>query len=134
MDNTEIPLDRLAKVYIKIRDKLASLTRDYEAQVEALKMQQQEVANCMKDHLQAIGGKAVKTESGTVSLITKTRFYAQDWDALKRFVVENDAVDLLERRVAQTNMAKFLEENPTNIPPGLNTVSSIEVSVRKPTK
>lgn len=133
MTEPSVPMDKLARVYIKIRDKIADLTRDYESQVEALKAQQAEVANYMKDHLQALGGKAVKTEHGTVTLVTKTRFYAQDWDAMKRFIVENNAVDLLERRVAQTNMTRYVEENPDNIPPGLNTVSTIEVSVRKPT-
>jgi hypothetical protein len=75
-----------------------------------------------------------KTESGTVSLITKTRYYAQDWDAMKGFIKEHDAIDLLEKRVSQKNMKEFLDANPGVVPPGLNTVSEIEVSVRKPSK
>ena len=126
-------MDRLAKVYVKIRDKISELTRDYETQVEALKAQQAQVSSTMKDQLRAMGSLSAKTDYGTVSLITKTRYYAMDKDAFKRFVIENDAADLYEQRVAQKNMAEFLEKNPGNVPPGLNIVSEIEVSVRKPT-
>lgn len=134
MTDEVIPMDRLAKVYVKIRDKISELTRDYETQVETLKAQQAQVASTMKDQLRAMGSLSSKTEFGTVSLITKTRYYAMDKDAFKRFVIENDAADLYEQRVAQKNMAEFLEKNPGNVPPGLNIVSEIEVSVRKPTK
>ena len=134
MTEQTIPMDRLAKVYVKIRDKISELTRDYESQVETLKASQAQVANTMKDQLRAAGMLSYKTEYGTVSLITKTRYYAQDWDAMKTFIKEHDAVDLLEKRIAQKNMQQFLEENPGVVPTGLNTVSEIEVSVRKPTK
>jgi len=66
-----------------------------------------------------------------VSLTEKTRYYTQDWDAFKRFVIENDAVDLLEKRISQTNMKLFLQENPTLVPPGLNSDTEIDVSIRK---
>ena len=45
-----------------------------------------------------------------------------------------NALDLLEKRIAQTNMATFLEENPGVYPPGLNSVTEYAISVRKPTK
>lgn len=130
----EVPMDRLAKVYIKIRTKIAELTKDYESQVEALKVQQDELTSVMKTQLQALGGKAVKTDYGTVSLVTKTRYFAQDWELMAQFIMEHNAIDLLEKRIAQTNMAKYLEENPTAPPPGLQVMSEIQVSVRKPTK
>lgn len=134
MEDSEVPMDRLTKIYIKIREKTAALTREYESQVEALKAQQATVASAMKTVLQAVGGEGMKTPYGTVSLITKSRFYAQDNEALKAFILEHECVELLEMRIAQTNMTKFLAANPGVVPPGLNTVSSIEVSVRKPTK
>jgi hypothetical protein len=88
----------------------------------------------MKDQMLALGLASVRTTEGTVTLSTKTRYNTQDWDAFKRFVVTNDAVDLLEKRIHQTNMSSFLEENPGSVPPGLNSVQEYAVSVRKPTK
>jgi uncharacterized lipoprotein len=128
-----IPLDKLAKVYRKMQARIQELTTEYENQIEGIKAQRDEVKSVLKDRMLALGVKSVKTDHGTVSLTTKTRYNASDWDAFKEFVKEHDALDLFERRIAQTNMAKFLEENPKLLPPGLNSHSEFDISVRKPT-
>jgi len=130
----QIPMDKLARVYLKIRTRIQELTKDYESEVEELKAQQDEIKAAMKDQLMALGSKSVKTDQGTVILTTKTRYFTQDWDAFKTFVVEHDALDLYEKRIHQSNMAKFLEDNPSLVPPGLNSDKEFDISVRKPTK
>ena len=129
-----VTMDRLTRVYIKMRDKLAALSREFEEAEANIKAQQAEVAAAMKDIIQKAGGTGMKTQYGTVALKTSTRYYAQDWEAMYRFIVDNDAVHLLEKRIAQKNMSEFLESNPGMIPPGLNTLSEISVSVTKPRK
>lgn len=128
-----VPLDKLAGVYIKIRNKIAELTKEYDTQIEALKAQQGEVSNAMKTLLQQLNVRSVNTEGGTVILTEKTRYFPSDWAEFKQFIKENDAFDLMEKRIAQGNMAKFLEENPDKYPPGLQSETEISVSVRKPT-
>jgi len=127
-----VPMDRLAKIYLKIRTSVQLLTQDYEKQKAALEAQKSEVANAMRDQMKALGSKSVKTEYGTVMLGVKTRYTTQDWDSFKDFCIKNNTIDLLERRIAQRNMAKWLEENPEDVPPGLNSDSEYEVTVRKP--
>jgi len=129
-----VPMDKLAKIYIKMRDKRAELTRDYEAQDAAIKAQQDEVASAMKEIIRAAGGTSMGTAHGTVSLKTSKRFYAQDWEAMGNFIVEHAVPQLLEKRIAQKNMEEFLENNPGVVPPGLNIMSEISVSVTKPRK
>ena len=128
-----IPLDKLAKIYRKVRGKIAELTQEYDTQVEILKGQQDEIKNAMKDQMKALGVTSVRTPEGTVVLSVKTRYSTQDWDEFKKFVLANEALELLEKRIAQTNMAQFLEENPGSMPPGLNSSSEYDISVRKPT-
>lgn len=132
-ESETIPLDRLAKIYRKIRAEIAELTQEYDTKVESLKAQQDEIKNAMKDMMKTMGVTSVRTAQGTVVLSVKTRYNTQDWDSFKKFVVEHDAVDLLEKRIAQTNMNQFLEENPGLVPPGLNSTSEYDISVRKPT-
>ena len=129
-----VPMDKLARVYVKIRDAISAMTRDYETRVEELKAQQAQIANTMKDQLRATNTLSAKTEFGTVSLMTKKRFIAMDKDAFKQFVIENQVPDLYEQRIAQKNMAEFIDKNPDIAVPGLNIMSEVEVSVRKPTK
>lgn len=128
-----LPMDRLAKVYRKIRDHIQTITKEHETEVAGLKAQQDEIANAMREQMKALGIKSVRTEFGTVTMSMKTRYMSQDWDSFKTFMVENDALDLVERRISQLNMAKFLEENPDNIPPGLSSESEYAITVKKPT-
>lgn len=133
--NTEIiPMDKLAKAYLKIRGAKSELTQKYEDEMSALDAQEDQLESAMKDQMLAMGTKSMRTDSGTVMLGTKTRYTTQDWASFKEFVIQHDAVDLLERRIAQRNMGQFLEENPDLVPPGLNADTVYQISVRKPTK
>lgn len=134
MTNETIPLDKLARVYRKIYMRVQELTQQYESELEELKAKQDEIKNAMKDQMLALGTNSVKTAGGTITLSQKTRYYTDDWDSFKNFVVEHDALDLFEKRIAQKNMAMFLEENPGVVPAGLSSISEVAVTVRKPTK
>lgn len=133
-DTEVVPLDKLARVYRKIRDKIQVMTKEYETAVEELKAQQAEIKNAMKDQMLSLGSSSIKTPEGTIILSQKVRYYTDDWDSFKTFVVEHDALDLFEKRIHQTNMVTFLNENPGVVPSGLNSMTEYDVSVRKPTK
>jgi len=133
-DTTVIPMDRLAKIYLKIRAAKQVLTQEYEGELSNLEAQEAELKNAMKSQMLALGSKSVRTDAGTVMLGQKTRYHTQDWGSFKEFVIQHDALDLLEKRIAQSNMAKFLEDNPGLVPPGLNSDTEYQISVRKPTK
>ena len=124
-----IPLETLAKVYRKIYLKAQELQK----QVDKLEEQKAEIKNAMKDQMRDLGVKSVKTDGGNISLSTKTRYYTDDWDSFKNFVLEHDALDLFEQRIAQKNMALFLEENPGKVPAGLSSLTENTVTVTKPT-
>lgn len=127
-----VPLDKLAKTYRKIKTKKQELTTAYETEVASLDEQLNVLQTAMKDQLLASGVKSVNTTEGTIILSTSTRYSTSDWDAFKQFVLDNGALDLFEKRIAQTNMATFLKENPEKVPPGLNSNSEYTISVRKP--
>ena len=130
MDTTDVSIDTLCKIYMKMRAKVSEL----DAQIATIKEQQEQVSIAMRDKMKDLGVNSLRTDHGTVTMLKKTRYYTQDWDSFKNFVLENQAVDLLERRIAQTNMTQFLEENPGLVPRGLNADTKFDVSVRKPTK
>lgn len=133
-EQVTVPMDKLAKVYRKMSARIQELTQAYETEVEAIKAQQESVKIALKDQMLKLGVSSVRTDQGTVVLSTKTRYNTQDWDSFKEFIKEHDALDLLEKRIAQTNMGTFLADNPGLVPPGLNSVTEYGISVRKPTK
>jgi len=133
MEEDAIPLDKLVKIYRKLRTKMTELTQEYDTQAEVLKAQQDEIKNAIKEQMKTMGVTSVRTTEGTAVMSVKTRYTTQDWDSFKKFMIEHEALDLLEKRIAQNNMAQFLEENPGVVPQGLNSSSEYDISVRKPT-
>ena len=133
MSETAVPLDRLTKIYRKIKTEIDTMTQEYDTKLEELKAQQDEIKFAIKDQMKALGVSTVKTPFGTVSMRTSTRYSTQDWASFKEFILEHSVVDLLEKRIAQGNMRTFLEENPGVVPPGLNSVSEFQVVITKPT-
>jgi len=133
MEEEIVPLDKLVKIYRKLRTRMTALTQEYDTQAEVLKAQQDEIKNAMKDQMKALGVTSVRTPEGTVVLSVKTRYSTQDWDEFKKFILAHEAIELLEKRIAQTNMKQFLDENPGVVPPGLNSSAEYDISVRKPT-
>ena len=120
-----IPLDKLVAIHAKIKAKQAALDKE----LADLEEQRNEVRMAIKDQMKVLGLTSVKTSHGTVSLTKTTRYNTQDWDSFKNFVLEHQVVDLLEKRISQSNMAQFLEENPGVVPPGLNAVTGFDIRV-----
>ena len=134
MTDEQIPLDKLARAYRNIRSKIQAISQEYETKIEELKEVQQQISSAMKDQMLASGLKSVRTDGGTIILGTKTRYTTADWDSFKQFVLEHQVLDLFEKRIAQSNMSQFLEENPGLVPPGLNSDTEYQITVRKPSK
>jgi phage host-nuclease inhibitor protein Gam len=123
--------DKLAEVYIKIRDKRAELKEQYEAQDEGLKAQQELLAEKMLDICRDNNADSIKTPAGTIIRKVDTRYWTTDWDSMYQFIEEHDAYPLLEKRLHQTNLKQFLEENPELLPAGLQADRKYTVVVRR---
>lgn len=134
MSEDAIPLDKLVKIYRKIKTEIDTMTKEYDTKLEELKAAQDEIKFEIKDQMKAMGLTSVKSPFGTVSMRQSTRYNTSDWASFKDFILEHGAVELLEKRIAQANMAQFLEENPGVLPPGLNSHSEFNIVITKPTK
>ena len=126
------PFDRLVRVYRKISGAIQEVEAAAEAKVADLKAQRDAVADAMKRVMREANVTSMKTDHGTAILSTKLRYSSTDWDAFKTFVVENDALDLFEKRIAQGNMQTYLDANPGVVVPGLQANSELTISVRRP--
>ena len=60
----QIPLARLAKLYLKMRVRIQELTQEYETQIEAIKAQQHEVKMAMKEQMMANGRRSCRHSPG----------------------------------------------------------------------
>lgn len=126
-----IPTDRLVKAYVKIRDARKELSDAYEKQDSELRESLDTIEAQLLEACKAIGADSIRTPYGTLSRTVKKRYWTNDWHSFYTFLKEHEALELLEKRVSQTNMATFLQENPDLHPPGLNVDSRYSVVVRR---
>jgi hypothetical protein len=132
MELEDVPADKLVSIYRKIR-----------ATIDEKEAAHKEVVGELKDHLDIVSSKileicneqnldSLRTPEGTVTRRTVTRYWTNDWEAMYRFIKEQDVPFLLEQRIHNGNMRQFLEENPDTLPMGLNADTKYAITVRKP--
>jgi hypothetical protein len=126
--------DKLVKVYIKMRDAKAAKVRAHEEEIDALDANLDLITQELLEVCKATGQDGGKTAFGTFTRTVKTRYWTSDWKSMYDFIKENDAIELLEQRVAQGNMKQFLKDNPDKLPEGLNVDAKYSITVRRPTK
>jgi hypothetical protein len=127
----EASADKLVKAYVKIRDKRKELTRQFEEQDKELEENLDLIKSKLLEILKETGTNGFNTEYGTVSRRVSKRYWTNDWHSFHKFVLEQGVPELLEKRIAQSNMNTFLEENPDVLPPGLNVDSEYTISIRR---
>ena len=130
----ELDLEQLVKIYLTIRSQREKLSADFESADKALKTEMSVIEQAMLAICNTAKAESIKTNFGTVIRNTKERFTCSDWSNFKDFVLEHQAIDLLERRIHQGNFKTFLSENEQDgLPPGVNVMREFGITVRKPT-
>lgn len=129
-----IGVDKLVSAYIKVRDKKNEVTRELKEREAEYDQKLDIIKAALLEHCQDTGVESVRTEAGTFYRTVRKRFWTSDWEALNQFILEHEAVDLLEKRIHQGNMKSFLEENPDLLPPGVNADSEYTINVRRAKK
>jgi hypothetical protein len=130
MDN-QVPVEKLVKIYIKMREKHAEMLHEFKDKEAALKTQMEKVKAALLDFCKENDIDSVRTAEGLFFRTVKQNYWTNDWEAMGKFVVEHQAPELLEKRLNQGNMKQFLEEHPDLLPPGLNVDSQYSVTVRR---
>tara|TARA_R100001015_G_C4425217_1_gene24375 strand:+ start:97 stop:492 length:396 start_codon:yes stop_codon:yes gene_type:complete len=123
--------DRLAKTYLRIRAKRSMLSATFKEQDGDLVRQLERVKQAMLDHCEAHNVESVRTSEGLFFRSTKKKYWVSEWDAIHKLIVEENAPQLLDKRINQANMREFLEENPDLKPTGLEIEEETTISVRK---
>lgn len=128
MGNTE----ELVTAYINLRNERDRILREYEAADQALKTDMAHIESALLDICNSVNADSIKTTRGTVMRKLNERFFCNDWDNFYKFLMENEAPHLLERRIHQGNFKEFLNDHGSDgLPPGVNVMREYGVTVRK---
>ena len=124
-------IDKIVAVYIKIRNAKEDLTREYDAKIADLDEQMKVLKQKLLDVSKESGVTSFKTDHGVAYRTIKNRYWTNNWDSFYTFMRDSGRMELLEKRIHQTNMREFLEENPEVHPPGLNVDQEYEITSRR---
>lgn len=129
---SNVNVEELVGVYLKIRGERERILRLYESEDASLKADMAEVEAMLLAYCNDSNANGFKTAQGTVTRKLNERFYCNDWDGFRKFVLDNGAVELLEKRIHQSNFKQFLSEHEGDgLPPGVNIMREYGISVRK---
>jgi hypothetical protein len=126
-----LTVEDLVSVYVTIRDRKRELEASVAEQVKELDEELSIIASALLDACKDTGADSIRTKSGTVIRSVKSKYWTNDWESMWAFIRDNNAMELLEKRIHQTNMKQFLEENQDKHPAGLNIDSEYTITVRK---
>jgi hypothetical protein len=131
MSEEKLNAEKLTTVYLKIKDKRSELSAEFKEKDAELSEQLDKVKRALLDYCEDQGVDSVRTSAGLFYRSARTRYWTSDWSSMHEFILENEVPELLDKRVNQSNMKQYLEENPDQVPKGLNVDSEYVVSVRR---
>ncbi len=126
-----IPVEKLVGAYTKIREKRAEISAKFKEEDGSLAEQQDKIKRALLDYCKDQGVDSVRTASGLFYRTIKQRYWTSDWSSMHAFIMDHKLPDFFEKRLNQTNVRQFIEENPDILPAGLNVDSEYVISVRK---
>lgn len=130
-ETTEVPVEKLVKVYLKMNAALTEKRKAYEEEETKLKEQMAKVKTRLLTYCKDQNVESVRTNEGLFYRTVKTNYWTSDWDSMRKFIVEHNVPELLHERLHQTNMKQFMEDNPDLHPPGLQVDSEYSITVRR---
>lgn len=130
MNAPTVDINKRVDQYVKLRDHIKQLDDEHKEKMKPFKETLEKLNAVLLDHLIKINGDSVRTEAGTVYRTAKKSASLADPDAFMRFVIGNEAWDLLDRKANVTAVADFIEENQET-PPGVNFTTTYVVGVRR---
>lgn len=128
----ELNVDQVISAYLKLRQQKEAVENAAKQEVQAIKEKMIKLESWLLTQANDQNVTSFKTKSGTAFVTTTDYANVADWDAVLNFIRENEAFDMLERRVSKMAVRGYLETRGA-VPAGVNYGTKIEINVRKPT-
>ena len=127
----QVNLDRMAKVYVRIRDERAAKKKIWEAEDLQLKEQLETLNGHFLAVMQTLGVESVRTAHGTAYRSIEIKPTCGDWAAFGNWIIKNEAVEALEKRVKKSFIIEYMETHKNKLPPGISVIREYTVTIRR---
>lgn len=129
---SQVNVEDLVGAFLNIRTAREKLLREFETADSQLKKDQSALEVALLNVCNDVNANSINTTYGTVMRKLTERAFCSDWESFHKFVIEHQKVELLEKRIHQTNFRQFVtEEYSDGLPPGINLMREYGITVRK---
>jgi hypothetical protein len=119
------------RTYAKLRDQKAAAEAEVKDRVDQIKGKMTKLEAYLKEQMDAQGLTQFKSDYGTAFLTTTDFANVANWDEVLQFIKDNEAYDMLEKRVSKTAVRGYMDKNK-RVPPGITYGTKLDVNIRKP--
>lgn len=119
------------RTYAKLRDQKAAVEAEVKDRVDQIKGKMAKLEAYLKEQMDAQGLTSFKSDHGTAFLTTTDFANVANWDEVLQFIKDNEAYDMLEKRVSKLAVREYMDQNK-RVPPGITYGTKLDVNIRKP--
>lgn len=127
-----ITVDNVIKAYMQLRAQKEAIDAETKERLTVVKDKMEKLEAWLKQKADADGVTSFKTDHGTAFLTTTDFANVDDWDAVLRFIKEEDAYDMLEKRISKAAVRAYIDTTK-EVPPGVKYGTKLDINIRKPT-
>lgn len=127
-----LTVEQVVGTYMKLRRKKEALENQVKEDLADIKAKMTKLESWLMQKADEDGVTSFKTAAGTAFVTTTDFANVADWDAVLNFIRENEAFDMLEKRVSKSAVKAHMDEMG-EVPPGITYGTKIGINVRKPT-
>jgi Cft2 family RNA processing exonuclease len=124
-------VEEVIGAYMKLRLKKEAIEAAAKAEAKVYKEKMTKLEAWLTVKADEDGVTSFKTDSGTAFLTTTDFAAVADWDSVLNFIRDNDAYDMLEKRVSKMAVRGYIEANKS-VPAGVNYGTKLDINIRKP--
>jgi len=127
----EISVDELSAEYMRIRREREELKTKFSEEDGKLESRMGDIEQALLEKMMSADLSSMSTSNAIVIRRIERRYSTSNWDEIYRLIDKHKAYGLLHKRIHDTNMREFLEENPDEYPENLNVSSRHAVTVKR---
>lgn len=119
------------RAYTKLRDQRTAVEAEVKERVDTIKAKMTKLEAYLKEQMDVQGLTQFKSDHGTAFLTTTDYANVANWDEVLQFIKDNEAFDMLEKRVSKTAVRGYMDKHK-RVPPGVTYGTKLDVNIRKP--
>ena len=122
--------DQLVANYLKLRAEKKRITKEAETLVAKIDTVLEAMETKMLKLMIDQKVKNMGTELGTMYIEKVVRPQCTDWHAYRTWMIQNDALDGVEKRVTKSFIVDYMKDNEDELPPGITVLKEQVARVR----